>query len=158
MPDAAWQEPGPLEAPSHSPREHVRELEATSREFEAARAARAESFRRSIETQETHSAVLSASSELASLFQTTVCKPTSRASMSPQPEPQSCHGVSVLQSPVTVIVESTRFTFKKDGAPVNICHLCGGPVRIGESAGLSSVFPVIVVSESAAVRSDVPGA
>ena len=72
-PDAAWQEPGPLEAPSRSSREHVRELKATSREFEAARAARAESFCRSIEiherlAQETHSAVQSASSELATLF------------------------------------------------------------------------------------------
>ena len=112
---------------SRSPRENARELEATSREFEAARAARAESFRRSIKTQErltrkTHSAVLSASSELASLFQTTVREPTSRASMSPQPEPQSCHGLRVLKSLVAVIVESTRFTFKKDGTPVDICR------------------------------------
>ena len=42
--------------------------------------------------------------------------------MSPQPEPQSCHGLSVLQSPEAVIVESTRFTFKKDGAPMDICR------------------------------------
>ena len=47
---------------------------------------------------------------------------TSRASMSPQPELQSCHGLSVLQSPVAAIVESTRYTFKKDGAAVNICR------------------------------------
>ena len=90
VPDAAWPEPATPEAPNRSPREHVKELEATSREFEAARAARAEWFRRSIGTQEglardTHSPMLSASSELASLFQTTVREPTSRASMSPQP-------------------------------------------------------------------------
>ena len=125
VPDPLWQEPSPPEAPSRSPRVHVRELEATSHEFEAAREARAELFRRSIETQkrlarETHSAVLSASSELASLFQTTVSEPTSRASMSPQPKPQSCHGLSVLQLPVAVIVESIRFTFMKDGAPLDI--------------------------------------
>ena len=59
--------------PRRSLREHVRELEATSREFEAARAARAESFCRSIENQErlareTHFAVLSASFKLALLF------------------------------------------------------------------------------------------
>ena len=98
-------------------REHVRELEATSREFEAARAVREESFRRSIETQErlareTHSAVLSASLELTALFQTTARKPTSRVSISPHPEKQSCHGLSILQSLVPVIVESARFTFK----------------------------------------------
>ena len=112
------EEPNPPEAPSRNPREHVRELEAKSREFEAARAARAESFRRSIETQEkltreTHSAVLSASSELASLFQTTAYEPTSRASTLPQPEPQSYQDLSVNMSPVAVIVESTRFTLRR---------------------------------------------
>ena len=69
-PSAALQEPSSPEAPSCSPREHVKELEATSREFKTARAPRAEAFRRSIESQErlareNHSAVLSASSELA---------------------------------------------------------------------------------------------
>ena len=104
-------------SPSRSSKEHVRELEGTSREFEAARAARAELFRRSIETQErlareTHSAVLSASLELTALFKTTARKPTSRVSISPHPEMQSCHGLSILQSLVPVIVESARFTFK----------------------------------------------
>ena len=52
-PGAAWKEPSSSEPFSRSIREHVRELEATSREFETARTASAESFRRSIETGET---------------------------------------------------------------------------------------------------------
>ena len=42
--------------------------------------------------------------------------------MLPQPKLQSCHGLSVVQSPVAAMVESTRYTLTKDGALVNICR------------------------------------
>ena len=70
--------------------------------------------------RQTRSAVLSASSELASLFKTSAREPTSRASTSLQPESQSSYGSVFLQSPVAVIVESTCFTFTNGGLPVDI--------------------------------------